>query len=71
MKIIIPTRGRADVIGDKALRLFPDATLCIGEDETDAYAAVSGRLLVHPSNVLGIGPLRQWEFRGHHTKLPN
>ena len=60
MKIIIPTRGRADVIGDKALKLFPDATLCIGEDETDAYAAVSDRLLVHPSNVLGIGPLRQW-----------
>jgi len=60
MKIIIPTRGRADVIGDKALRLFPDATLCVGEDETDAYAAVSDRLLVHPSNVVGIGPLRQW-----------
>jgi len=30
MKIIIPTRGRADVIGQKALRLFPDATLCVG-----------------------------------------
>jgi len=60
MKIIIPTRGRADMIGHKALRLFPDATLCIGEDETDAYAAVSDRLLVHPANVVGIGPLRQW-----------
>ena len=60
MKIIIPTRGRSDVIGDKAMRLFPDATLCIGEDETDAYAAVSDRLLVHPPNVVDIGPLRQW-----------
>ena len=28
MKIVIPTMGRSDVIGKKALRLFPDATLC-------------------------------------------
>jgi len=36
VKILIPTRGRADVIGTKALRLFPDATLCVGTDEVDA-----------------------------------
>jgi len=60
MKIIIPTRGRAATIGDKALRLFPDATLCVGKDEVDAYAKVSDRLLVHPAKVVGIGPLRQW-----------
>ena len=36
MKIVIPTRGRADVIGKKALRLFPDATLCVGADEVEA-----------------------------------
>ena len=60
MKIVIPTRGRASIIRDKALRLFPDATLCIGDDEVDAYAKVSDRLLVHPAGVVGIGPLRQW-----------
>jgi hypothetical protein len=60
VKIVIPTRGRAAVIGQKALRLFPDATLCIGEDEVEAYAKVSDRLLVHPASVIGIGPLRQW-----------
>jgi hypothetical protein len=60
MKIVIPTKGRASVIGDKALRLFPDATLCIGEDEIESYAKLSSNLLVHPVNVLGIGPLRQW-----------
>ncbi len=60
MKIIIPTRGRADVIGDKALKLFPDATLCVGADEVEDYAKVSDRLLVHPADVVGIGPLRQW-----------
>jgi len=60
MKIIIPSKNRADVVGDKALRLFPDATLCVGDDEVDAYSRVSDRLLVHPANVVGIGPLRQW-----------
>ena len=60
MKIVIPSKNRADIIGDKALRLFPDATLCVGDDEVDAYAKVSDRLLVHPANVVGIGPLRQW-----------
>lgn len=60
MKIIIPSKSRADIIGDKALRLFPDATLCVRDDELDAYTKVSDRLLVHPANVVGIGPLRQW-----------
>ncbi len=60
MKIVIPSKGRADVIGDKALRLFPDATLCVGESETAAYGRLSDRLLVHPDTVAGIGPLRQW-----------
>ena len=60
MKIVIPSRNRADVIGDKALRLFPDATICVGDDEVDAYSKVSDRLLVHPASVVGIGPLRQW-----------
>jgi hypothetical protein len=60
MKIIIPTRGRSGIIGQKALRLFPDATLCVGEDEVEAYSQVSDRLLVHPASIVGIGPLRQW-----------
>jgi len=60
VKIVIPSRNRADVIGDKALRLFPDATICVGDDEVDAYSKVSDRLLVHPASVVGIGPLRQW-----------
>ncbi len=60
MKIVIPTKNRADIIGDKALRLFPDATLCVGAAEVDAYAPLSDNLLVHPDDVVGIGPLRQW-----------
>jgi hypothetical protein len=60
MRIVIPTKGRASVIHQKALRLFPDATLCIGEDEVEAYGRHSSKLLVHPKAVVGIGPLRQW-----------
>lgn len=37
MKIVIPTKGRPDVIGKKALRLFPDAMLCVGADEVEAF----------------------------------
>ncbi len=59
MKIIVPTKNRANIIGDKALRLFPDATLCVGASEVDAYAPLSDNLLVHPDDVMGIGP-RQW-----------
>lgn len=38
MKIVIPTKGRADVIGAKALRLFSDTTLCVGADEVEGYS---------------------------------
>lgn len=60
MKIVIPSKGRAATIGQKALRLFPDALVCVGADEVDAYTPVSPNLLVHPPEVTGIGPIRQW-----------
>lgn len=60
LQIVIPSKGRPDKIKDGALRLFPDALVCIGADETDLYANVSKNLLVHPADVTGIGPLRQW-----------
>jgi len=60
MQIVIPSKGRASVIGQKALRLFPDAVVCVGDDEVKAYEQVTKNLLVHPADVVGIGPLRQW-----------
>jgi hypothetical protein len=36
MKIIIPTRNRADMIGEKAPRLLPHATLCVGGSAGEA-----------------------------------
>ena len=44
MKIIIPTKGRANIIHEKTLRLFPDATLCIGEVEAQAYGRHNSNL---------------------------
>ena len=43
------------MIGAKSLRLFPDALLCVGEDEAEAYGKLSQNLLVHPASVVGIG----------------
>lgn len=60
MRIVIPSKGRAQTLQEKALRLFPDAIICVGDDETKTYSKVSDNLLVHPASVVGIGPLRQW-----------
>jgi hypothetical protein len=60
VQIVTPSKGRATTIRDKALRLFPDALLCVGENEAKVCSRVNQNLLVHPSDVLGIGPLRQW-----------
>lgn len=60
VRVIIPTRRRVGSV--TALSVFPDAELCVGEDEADAYHAEYPKqpLLVHPADVTGIGPLRQW-----------
>lgn len=60
MKLVIPSKGRADTIAERALLLFPSATVCVGSDEVDAYSRHTQNLLVHPPEVVGIGPLRQW-----------
>lgn len=60
MKIVIPSRGRSDIVGAKALKLVPDALVCVGADEADNYRRVTKNLLVHPTDVIGIGPKRQW-----------
>jgi len=60
LKIVIPSKGRAETLQEKALRLFPDALVCVGDDEVEAYGKITDRLLVHPATVVGIGPLRQW-----------
>jgi len=60
--IVIASKGRASICAKGAGKLFPSALICIGEDERKIYKGFfpDGRVLVHPSNVTGIGPVRQW-----------
>lgn len=61
MRIVIPSRGRWDTIGQEALRVFPDATLCVHESEAEHYLNLSqAPMLVHPDDVTGIAPVFQW-----------
>lgn len=60
MQIVIPSKGRSEVMAKKAFRMFPDALVCVGDDEVEAYGKITKNLLVHPAAVVGIGPLRQW-----------
>jgi hypothetical protein len=60
VQIVIPSKGRPAEIRDGALKLFPDAIVCVGESDAKAYPVPHEQMLVHPDDVTGIGPLRQW-----------
>ena len=59
MLIVIPSRKRVEECG-QALKLFPDALVCVAESEEAQYKALDCELLLHPDSVAGIGPIRQW-----------
>jgi len=61
MKVVIPSRRRADTIGKHSLVLFPAATVCIEDSEEEDYAAVVPRkqLLLHPP-LRSLPAIRQW-----------
>jgi hypothetical protein len=60
VRIIIPSRGRSATLRQKALRLFPDATVCVHQQDVPAYRQIlpADQLLVH--DVEGLGIIRQW-----------
>jgi hypothetical protein len=49
MKIIIPSKQRADKITARTLRWFPGAIVCVDETEESEYEKTGARLLTHPS----------------------
>lgn len=59
MRVVIPSRMRVDACGH-VLRLFPGALVVVHQDEADAYAGLGAELLVHPPEVRGIAPLKNW-----------
>ncbi len=58
MRVVIPSRKRAGILPG-ALRLFPDASVCVAESERADYAAFEP-LVVHPDSVVGVTRVRQW-----------
>jgi hypothetical protein len=53
VKIVVPSRKRADTIAEHTLSVFPDAYVLVAEEEEKDYAKVSkirqGHLLTHPN----------------------
>jgi len=59
--LVCMSRRRARTWPRQSGRFFPEATLCVAEEERDEYHGLTKReLLLHPNNVTGIGPVRQW-----------
>lgn len=64
LRVVIPSRKRVKLLRAGALRLFPYATVTVAESEATAYAPLFkdgvANLVLHPDDVTGIGPIRQW-----------
>jgi len=62
IKWIIPSRRRAQWCSE-AVKLFPQAAVCIGEDDLSSYQEAlppSTEFIVHPDSIVGLGRLRKW-----------
>lgn len=63
MKVVVMSRRRPNVCAKGSHKIFPSALVSIGEDDVDSYkkAGIPGKnLLIHPKEVVGICPSRNW-----------
>lgn len=64
LRIVIPSRKRVKLLRTNALKLFPYATVTVGESEAVDYAPLFrdgvANLVLHPDEVTGTGPIHQW-----------
>lgn len=63
LRIVTMSKGRPEQVQAMAMGLFPDTTVVVpwGEKGTYEEAGVSAeQLVVHPRDISGIGPVRQW-----------
>ena len=44
----------------RMLEMFPDAIVCVAEEEFATYRRVVPRVLAHPDNILGLPPIQYW-----------
>jgi hypothetical protein len=58
--IVCPTHGRAGDV--KVLEVIPDIPLCVAKSQEPLYreAHPGSELIVHPDEIVGISPKRQW-----------
>ncbi len=58
--IVCPSHGRAGRV--RVLEVIPDIPLCVAESQAPAYEAAHPgvELIVHPDEIVGIAPKRQW-----------
>jgi hypothetical protein len=59
MRIVLPSRRRVAWCRE-SLKLWPTATVCVGEEEAADYRALGCEVVTHPDNIVGLGRLRQW-----------
>ena len=59
-ELVIMSKGRSDTIAKRSLKLFPDALVCVGQDEAELYARHTQNLLVHPADVVGTVRNANW-----------
>jgi hypothetical protein len=66
MKIVIISRKRPALLMGCSMKLFPHATVSIGEDEVDAYARAGvprKQMLIHPADIVGLSKKRNWVMK--------
>jgi hypothetical protein len=58
--IVCPSHGRAGQV--LVFKVLPDIPLCVAESQAPLYAAAypGCDLIIHPDDVVGIAPKRQW-----------
>jgi hypothetical protein len=63
--IVCPTHGRAGRV--RLFDVLPDVPLCVAESQAPLYrdAYPDAELIVHPDEVVGIAPKRQWLLDRH------
>jgi hypothetical protein len=62
VKFVTISRGRSGEIAERTLRFVPDAIVCVAKSEVGDYEEKlpRSRIVSHPDEVQGIGPLRRW-----------
>jgi hypothetical protein len=59
LQVVIPSRRRVESCA-WTVKLFKTPIVCVAEEEAEDYKFVGARLVTHPNDIVGLGPLRQW-----------